>query len=111
MFLVKFHNSYEFEIDIKMYDESLNEEILKYRVQPKDEYLYEAHFSQQFFFENSDTKRRLRASANGITADGFEGCQFKAKEGRLLPVNITGGNRLFYFKHFRGRNIVNEYDI
>ena len=96
MFLVKFHNSDELEIDIKMYDENLNEQILKYRVQPEDEYLYEAQFSQQFFFERSDTKRRLRAMANGITADVFEGCQFKAKEGRLLLVDIRGGNILFY---------------
>ena len=102
MFLVKFHNSYEVEVDIKMYDETLNEQILKYRVPPKNEYLYEAHFSQQFFFENSDTKRRLRASANGITGDVFEGCQFKAKEGRLLLVDITGGKSLVYSKHFRG---------
>ena len=83
-----------------MYDESLNEQILKYRVPPKNEYLYEAHFSQQFFFENSDTKRRLRASANGATADVFEGCLFKAKEGRLLLVNIIGGNTLVYSKQF-----------
>ena len=97
MFLVKFHNSDEmFEIDIKMFDENLNEQILKYRVEPKDEYLYEAHFSQQFFFEISGTKRRLRASANGITADVFEGCRFKAKEGGLLLVNIKRGNILFY---------------
>ena len=101
MFLVKFHNSDDLEIDIKMYDENLNEQTLKYRVQPKDEYLYEAQFSQQFFFERSDTKRRLRASANGITADVFEGCQFKAKEGRLLLVHITGGKIRFYSKNFK----------
>ena len=92
MFSIKFHNSDNQEVDIKMYDESLNEQLIKSRIEPNDEYSYEAYFSQNFFFVRYQTEKRLRASANGMTADVFEGCQFKAKEGRLILVTINGGN-------------------
>ena len=102
MFSVKFHNSDDYEVDIKMYDKSLNAQLVKSRMESGAEYSHEAHFSQNFFFVRSQTKKRLRASANRVTADVFEGCQFKAKEGRLILVNITSGNQLIYFKDKKG---------
>ena len=78
-----------------MYDENLNEQLIKPRIEPEAEYSHEAYFDQNFVFKRSENHQRLRASANGVTADAFEGCHFKAKQGRLILVTIFGGNWLF----------------
>ena len=94
-FFVKFHNADEFPIDISMYDENLNEQVIKSRIEPEAEYSHEAYFYQTFVFKRSENYQRLKANANGVTADVFEGCHFKAKQGRLILVYVSGGNLLF----------------
>ena len=77
-----------------MYDENLNEQLIKSRIEPEAEYSHEAYFDQNFVFKRSKSHQRLKANANGVTADVFEGCHFMAKQGRLILVNISGGNLL-----------------
>ena len=78
-----------------IYDERLNEQLIKSKIEPEAEYSHEAYFEQNFVFKRSENYQRLKANANGITADVFEGCHFKAKQGRLILVNVSGGNWLF----------------
>ena len=65
-------------------------QLVKSGIDPEDEYTHEAKFGQNFFFKRSDFDERLKASANGLTADIFEGCRFGAEEGRLIFVNVSG---------------------
>ena len=74
-----------------MYDDNWKEQLIESRVQPDGKHTHEAYFNQKFFFMRSDNHKRLKAEANGIMADIFEGCLFKAKEGRLIVVNISSG--------------------
>lgn len=76
-----------------MYDKSGNVKLAKSKVDPEDEYSHEAYFGQNFFFKRSATDKRLKASANGVTAELFEGCRFRAKEGRLTLVNVSDGKK------------------
>ena len=103
MFFVKFHNSDRHPIDIKTYDREWNEGTLKSKLGPEEEFSHETYFTQNFLFKRSETKDRLKATANGVTSEVFEGCRFGAEPGRLLFVNIISGNILpeivdFYFK-------------
>ena len=66
-------------------------QLVKARIDPEDEYTHEAKFGENFFFKRSGLDKRLKASANGLTADIFEGCRFLAEEGRLIFVNVSGG--------------------
>ena len=91
LFSVAFHNLDEYQIDIKMYDDNGKEQLIISRLQPDEKHTHEAYFTQNFFFVRSDSHKRLKAEANGIMADIFEGCLFKAKEGRLISVNISSG--------------------
>ena len=91
LFSATFHNLGECEIDIKMYDDNGKEQLIISRLQPDEKHTHEAYFTQNFFFVRSDSHKRLKAEANGIMADIFEGCLFKAKEGRLISVNISSG--------------------
>ena len=104
MFFAKFHNLDEYSIDIIKYDERWNQNLIKSRLDPNDEYSHEAYFAQNFLFKRSDTKDRLKASANGVTSEVFEGCRYRADAGRLILVNILGGNKLFNISwiHFLG---------
>ena len=95
MFFVKFYNGDKFHVDISMYDSNWCERMIKSRIESKAEYSHEANFTQNFIFKRSETFQRLKANANGVTAHVFEGCRFKATEGRLILVNISGGNLLF----------------
>ena len=91
-FLVKFHNSDKFPIDITTFDDSGNEQLLvKRRINPGDHYSHKAFFIQEFFFTRSNTKQSLQASANGVTADDFEGCRFKAEKSKPILVEIYRG--------------------
>ena len=74
------------------YDQNWNEETIKLKIDPGQEFPYEAYFSQNFFFKRSDTDKRLKASSNGMTSEVFEGCRFEAKAGRLIYVEISNGN-------------------
>ena len=74
-----------------MYDDNWKEQLIESRVQPHGKRTHEVYFNQKFFFVRSDNNMRLKAEANGIIADIFEGCLFKAKEGRLILVNISSG--------------------
>ena len=82
-----------------MYDENLNEQLIKSRIEPEAEYSHEAYFYQNFVFKRSENYQRLKANANGVTADVFEGCHFKAKQGRLILVYVSGGNLQFNRSH------------
>ena len=92
IFSVSFRNSDKYPIDIMQYDQSWNEETVKLKTDPGQEFPYEAYFSQNFFFKRSDTDKRLKASSNGMTSEVFEGCRFEAKAGRLIYVEISNGN-------------------
>ena len=87
----------KFPIDIKKYDENWNEKLVKSRVDPESEYAHEDFFRQFFFFERSDSNQSLPAFANGVTADFFEGCRFKAEAGIPLTVKISRGFNLILF--------------
>ena len=52
----------------------------------------EVNFTQRFFFKRSDYDKRLKATANGVTSDVFQGCRYQAMKGRFLSVDITSGN-------------------
>ena len=93
MFFVKFHNLDQYQIDIKMYDKSGNIKVAKSKVDPGYEYSHEAYFGQNFFFKRSATDKQLKASANGVTAELFEGCRFMAMGGRLMLVNVSDGKK------------------
>ena len=90
-FFVKFHNSAKFAIDIKMYGNTYDMISVKSAVAPGVEYAHEALFKDKFFFTKSDTNDRLNASANGIKSTVFEGCLFKAEQGRMITVYISEG--------------------
>ena len=94
---VTFLNLDKFPIDIKRYDENWKEKLVKSRVYPENQYAHEVFFRQYFFFERSDSNQSLQASANGVTADFFEGCRFKAEAGRPLTVRISRGIKLILF--------------
>ena len=93
-FYAKFHNSDNHRIDIKRHNEGMMIQLVKSNIDSEDEYTHEAKFGQNFFFKRSDFDKRLKASANGLTADIFEGCRFGAEEGRLIFVNISSGKIL-----------------
>ena len=92
MFYAKFYNYDQYPIDILMYDQEWNKLLVRPRLNPGNEYSHETYFTQNYLFKRSDTNERLKCSANGITAHVFEGCRFKATEGRLIMVNISRGN-------------------
>ena len=71
--------------------------LVKSRVDPESEYAHEDFFRQYFFFERSDSNQSLPAFANGVTADFFEGCRFKAEAGTPLTVKISRGINLILF--------------
>ena len=48
-----------------------------------------------WLFLRSNTRERLKAHANGVVAETFEGCRFKAEANKQIIVNISGGNKLF----------------
>ena len=94
MFYVKFHNLDSYRIDIKRYDKNMMIQLVKSRIEPDGEYTHVAKFGQNFFSKRSDADKRLKVSANGITADIFEGCRFGAEEGRLIYVNVSSGKKI-----------------
>ena len=98
VFTVRFHNLDNYEIDIKEYDNNWNEKIIKARIQPGDDHTLEVNFTQRFFFKRSDYDKRLKATANGVTSNVFQGCRYQAKEGRLLSVDIISGNQSANFQ-------------
>ena len=74
-----------------MYDKSGNVQLVKSNIDSKDEFSHEAYFGQNFFFKRSKNDKRLKAYANEVTAELFEGCRFMAKKGRLILVNVFDG--------------------
>ena len=92
-FTVAFLNLDNYPIDIITYDKDGNERLVTPRLNPGDAYTHEAHFTQDWLFKRSDTRKRLKAYANGVSSESFEGCRFKANKGRLLRVNISSGNK------------------
>ena len=92
VFTVRFHNLDDYEIDIKEYDNYWNEKIIKSRIPPGDDHTLEVNFTQRFFFKRSDYDKRLKATANGVTSDVFQGCRYQAMKGRFLSVDISSGN-------------------
>ena len=91
-FTVAFLNLDNYPIDIITYDKDGNEKPVASRLNPGDVDTHETHFTQDWLFKRSDTRQRLKAYANGVSSETFEGCRFKANKGRLLRVNISRGN-------------------
>ena len=92
VFTVRFLNLDNYEIDIKEYDNNWNEKTIKSRIPPGDDHTLEVNFTQRFFFKRSDYDKRLKATANGVTSDVFQGCRYQAMKGRFLSVDISSGN-------------------
>ena len=90
----------KYDIDVKEYDINWNEKLIKSRIRPGGEYTLEVNFTQSFFFKRSDYDKRLKATANGVTSDVFQGSRYQAKRGRLLSVDVSSGNsstNLFFY--------------
>ena len=87
-----FHNLDNYDIDVKEYDSNWNEKLIKSRIRPGGEHTLEVNFTQSFFFRRSDYDKRLKATANGVISDVFQGCRYQAKKGRLLSVEISSGS-------------------
>ena len=83
----------KYDIDVKEYDRNWDEQLIKSRITPGDDYTREVNFTQSFFFKRSDYDERLKATANGMTSNVFQGCRYQAKEGRLLSVDVFNGNQ------------------
>ena len=94
-FTVSFRNLDNYPIEIITYDEDGNEKLVTSRLNPGDAETHETHFTQNWLFKRSETRKRLKAYANGVSSETFEGCRFKATKGRLLRVNISSGNKRF----------------
>ena len=95
IFFVKFHNADEEPIDIKRYNENGNREEMYSRLGQGKGFSHQAYFTQNWLFLRSNTKERLNARANGVVAETFEGCRFKAEANKQINVNISGGSKLF----------------
>ena len=95
IFFVKFHNADVEPIDIKRYNENGNREEMYSRLDPGKGFSHQAYFTQNWLFLRSNTRDRLNARANGVVAETFEGCRFKAEANKQINVNISGGSKLF----------------
>ena len=93
-FFVKFINSDEQPIDIKRYNENGNREEMYSRLGQGKGFTHQAYFTQNWLFLKSDTRERLNARANGVVAETFEGCRFKAEANKQINVNISGGTKI-----------------
>ena len=92
-FFVTFRNDDGHPLDILRYDQSWNEEVVvKERLDPGIDFPHVAYFNQNFIFKRSDTKDRLKAFSNGVTAIVFEGCRFNMHAGTGSLVIISSGN-------------------
>ena len=87
-FDVTFHNTDQFPIDVLLYNQEGNDELIKSRLRPDNEMTVETSFTHQWIFRRSDSKEYLKASGNGIMAQVFEGCRFLAKSNERLLVTI-----------------------
>ena len=64
---------------------------MKQRLTPESEITLNTSFTRQWIFLRSETKDRLMATGNGVTAQIFDGCRFKANANQLIFVSISGG--------------------
>ena len=58
------------------------------------EFTHQAYFTQNWLFLRSNARQRLKARANGVVAETFEGCRFKAEANKQINVNISGGIKI-----------------
>ena len=93
MFTVQFINMGSYPVDIKKYDDSWNEQMVRPKLDAKGESSHETYLAQKWLFKRSDSGQRMKAYVNGITSEVFAGCRFGAEPGRLLVVNICDGNK------------------
>ena len=93
-FEVTFRNSDRQEIDIIWYNEQGNEQLMESNLPPENERTFLTYFTHQWIFKRSGNKERLKATANGVSAQVFEGCRFMAKPDKRIQITISEGNKI-----------------
>ena len=71
------------------YNQEGNEELMRSELLPENEMTVETSFTHQWIFRRSDSKQYLKAQGNGMTAQIFEGCRFRARPNERLIVTIS----------------------
>ena len=94
-FIVTFHNSDEYPIDVKTFYP--REQVMRPNLLPENEYTATTSFADIWYFVRSGTNNRLTVRKNELTSHVFKGCLFKARANQRILVYISGGKIHAYF--------------